>query len=71
MRKRYLVMVTLGLLVIGGCSTANEENLGGPTPVVPKQAGDPEISGYAAATKHIADQSQKIRTTKGEAAKKP
>jgi hypothetical protein len=73
MKLRYLAIV-LAMLMIGvfagtGCSTSNEENLTGSTPVVAKKEGAPNLQGYADAVKYTEEQ-QKARNAEAKAARK-
>jgi len=74
MSRRYRVVVPallgLSVFLFGGCSTSNEENLGGQTSqVAPHKEGTPDFKSYAEAQQYQAKQASKSRAArKGGAA---
>jgi hypothetical protein len=67
MRPRYRAIapavVALGVFLFVGCSTANEENLGGQTSVVvPHKEGTPDFKSYAEVQQYQAEQAAKNRS---------
>ena len=66
-----LAMLAFSALLPVGCSSANEENLGGQTSkVVPHKEGTPDFKSYGEAMQYQADQLAKNRPAKGKAGAK-
>jgi hypothetical protein len=76
MRFRYgavaLPIVAWSALVLAGCSTSNEENLGGQTSqVAPPKTGMEHLKTYGDAMQYQAEQAAKNRAGKGKTAPAP